>query len=413
MRAVLRIDALGAEGEGAATHGGRRIYAPLGAPGDVVDCELRGERARILRWIAASPDRREAPCPNYGRCGGCALQHVSRDYGAEWKRQRVREELARAGLGGAPILAADPIAAATRRRATFAVTATGGGRLGFNERRSSAIADIEGCLILHPAIAEKLGALRDLARRFASPEFDLSVMLCRNGLDANAVGRNLKEPSGPALAALAASAQDAGCARVSVNGAPILQFAAPLVDFDGVLATPPPGGFLQASGEGEAILRGLVRGAIGSARRVADLFCGSGAFALPIARSARVHAVDADAPALAALEAAAARAGTGGLKLAAISTERRNLFESPLDAGALDAFDAIVFDPPRAGAKAQAAEIAKCRAPVVVGVTCNPATFARDAAILATGGYRLVAATVVDQFVYSSHIEAVGVFRRP
>lgn len=410
--AVLRVDSLGADGDGVGLCEGRRIFIPLSAPGDLVECDIIGDRATILRWIETSPDRQSAPCRHYGACGGCSLQHVSRDYGAAWKRRRLSEELARAGLAAVSIADAELIAPATRRRATFAVSARDGWRIGFNAARSAEIAEIDGCLILHPTIKSKLGALSRLARLLAAPAFDLSVTLCRSGVDANAVGRNIREPEGRALAAIADAARDAGCIRLSINGSSVLQLEEPLVDFDGVFATPPPGGFLQPSSEGEAILRGLVRDAIGPSYRILDLFCGSGAFALPLARSAIVHAVDADGPAIAAIAAAAARAQRSGARLRSVTTERRDLFESPIEAGALAAYDAIIFDPPRAGAKAQAAEIAKCRAPAVVAVSCNPSTFARDAALLSQGGYLLARATLVDQFVYSPHIETVGVFRR-
>ena len=182
--------------------------------------------------------------------------------------------------------------------------------------------------------------------------------------------------------------------------------------FDGIAVTPPPGGFLQASREGEAALIGLVKQAAAGAKKIADLFSGCGTFALPLARDATLFAVDSDRASIEALARAAGDAQGAGLKINPVKSEARDLFERPLTAKELKGFDAIVFDPPRAGAAAQAAEIAASGVATVIGVSCNPATFARDARIIVGGGYALSQATPVDQFVYSPHVELVGVFRK-
>lgn len=208
------------------------------------------------------------------------------------------------------------------------------------------------------------------------------------------------------------AAKVAGCVRLSLNGAPLITFDPPLIEFDGIPVTPPPRAFLQASKEGEAALTGLVKEGAAGARKVCDLFSGCGSFALPLSKAASVYAVDSDGAAIGALASAAANAQRLAMAVNPVRTETRDLFERPLTADELGAFDAVVFDPPRAGARAQAEALAGSPVPVVIGVSCNPATFARDGAILAAGGYRLDKVTPVDQFVYSAHVELVGVFRR-
>jgi 23S rRNA (uracil1939-C5)-methyltransferase len=183
--------------------------------------------------------------------------------------------------------------------------------------------------------------------------------------------------------------------------------------FAGVRVALPPGGFLQATHEGEQALVAAVLAAVEAAeqragkrvRSVADLFCGAGAFAFPLARAGmRVHAIDADA---ALLQAMTAARGTYR-----ITAEQRDLFAQPLSASELKGFDAVVFDPPRAGARAQAEELARSAVPIIAAVSCNPSTFARDARILVDGGYRLETVTPVDQFLWSPHLELVAIFRR-
>ena len=170
----------------------------------------------------------------------------------------------------------------------------------------------------------------------------------------------------------------------------------------------PPGAFLQATAEGEAALAKLVLEHVGEAKRVADLFCGIGTFALRLAERARVSAADSEAAAVKALQQAAAK--TGGLKPVEAAT--RDLFRRPFMAAELKGFDAVVFDPPRQGAEAQARELVKSAVPLVVAVSCDATTFARDARILVDGGYKLVGVTPVDQFRYSFHVEMVGKFEK-
>jgi 23S rRNA (uracil1939-C5)-methyltransferase len=406
---TVRIETIGAAGDGVARSEDGPIYVPLTAPGDLVTFEARGERGRIVEILERSATRAEPPCRHFGVCGGCAFQHLSRSDEARWKTAQVTTALTRAGVEAGrvnPILTMPP---ASRRRAVFAVhRGKGGVALGFNERRSDRVIALEECPVLAPSLAARLPALGALAAAIPVDAFDLAVTACDNGLDVNIAAPRLKSASVVTMSVLRA----AGVLRLSLNGDLVMAPGEPVVVFDGVAVTPPPGAFLQASREGEAALIGLVKAATGGARKIVDLFSGCGTFALPLSRGASVAAFDSDSAAIDALKRAAAAAQSGATPVNPVRAEVRDLFERPLTAKELKAFDAVVFDPPRAGAAAQAAEIAKSAVPVVIGVSCNPQTFARDASHLAAGGYRLVEVTPVDQFVYSPHVELVGVFAK-
>ncbi|MEQ1929177.1 MAG: hypothetical protein ABL957_01415 [Parvularculaceae bacterium] len=408
-RAELRFHAIGAAGDGVAEFSGRQVFAPHTAPGDVAVADIRGDRAEIVSWIERSAQRREPECPHVLQCGGCALQHVGTDAYTVWKRDRIVSALERVGIEA---LVGDPIriAAPTRRRATFAVRRSQGvADLGFNARRSSDIARIDECKVLHPRLLASLPHLKRIAASLGAAAFDLSATLCENGIDVDAIGPTLAEPA--LLASLIEMARAGRIIRLSIDGSPVFTLETPVVTFDGVAATPPPGAFLQASKEGETALIAAVGAPVSGARRVADLFCGIGTFALPLGRAAQVDGFDADKLAIGALNAAAGDAQRVGLTIRA-KGNARDLFEVPVSAAELNKYDAVVFDPPRAGARAQVSELAKSRVRLAVGVSCNPETFARDAAILSQGGLKLTEVTPVDQFVYAPHVELVGVFRR-
>ncbi|EWY36132.1 RNA methyltransferase [Skermanella stibiiresistens SB22] len=413
----MTIREIGARGDGLGEHGGGRVYVPLTAPGDHVRVAL-GERrgdgraATLVDVLEPGPARAAAPCRHFGVCGGCALQHLDdAAYGA-WKHDQVATALGRAGLGDVPVRPVVRTPPASRRRATFAASRRGGACVfGFNERQSHRVTPVPGCLVVAPAILALLGPLETLMKAILpdGAEIDVGVAVLEGGVDLLLTGG--AEPGLDARERLAdfAEAQDIG--RVSWRRSPA--FAAepvaarrPLVArFGGVAVPVRPGAFLQASAEGEEALVGLVKAGVGPAKRIADLFAGVGTFTFPLAAGASVHAVEGDSDAHADLKAAART-------LSNVAAERRDLFTDPLTEGELGRFDAVVFDPPRAGARAQAARLAVSRVPTVVGVSCDPATFARDARALVDGGYRLEGVTPVDQFLWSPHIEVVGVFRR-
>jgi 23S rRNA (uracil1939-C5)-methyltransferase len=405
---ILRIRAVGAKGDGVAAGD---IFVPYTLPGESVRACVVGDRGEAIEITEPSPDRTAPPCRHFGRCGGCALQHWREEAQRAWKSEMVETALMRHGVAGFRLAPIRTTPAAARRRATFAwKRAEGGAKFGFKARGTHDIGDISGCLILHKDLLGALPRLFALATHFppAWRAATLSATICDNGLDLD-IAPMVKggEIAGDALQSFGEAMRRSGVIRASLHGAALLQWEAPILRFAGVPVTPPPGGFLQASREGEATLVGLVETVAAGARRAIDLFSGCGSFSFPLARTATVEAYDSDPAAIAALDAAARRS-----TLKPVAAARRDLFQRPLTAGEIGRADCVVFDPPRAGAAEQAAEIARSRAPLVIGVSCNPQTFARDAAILSQGGYALEEVTPVDQFVYSAHVELVGVFRR-
>lgn len=423
----LTIEALGAQGDGVAVVEGGPVFVPFAAPGDRVRVRLgaprgQGREAALLEVLAAGPQRAEPPCPQFGACGGCLLQHLAEAPYRDWKREQVIRALVRAGFEDSALRQAQVTALATtppasRRR--LALTARKGRDrlfLGFNERRSNHLVDIEQCPVARPDLIALLPPLRTvLATLLAEREtVDLALTLLDDGVDL--LIQADRAPDLPAREALAAFAETHDLARLSwqtgrAAAEPVAHRRPGQMRFGSVAVTLPPGGFLQASQEGEAHLVGRVLEAVGEARRVADLFCGAGTFTLPLATSRpgrTVLAADGDGPAVAALEAAAHSTGLAPF----VRVSRRNLARDPLDGAELDGLEAVVFDPPRVGAAPQAAGLAASAVPVVVAVSCHPSSFARDAALLRDGGYRLDWLAPVDQFLWSPHIELVARFSR-
>lgn len=416
----LRIEAIGARGDGYGDLEGKPVFVPLTQAGDQVMARITGEtaagfRGEIIELERPGPGRVEPPCPHFGPCGGCALQHLDHDSYRAWKDSLLPRALRQRGLDAEEIRPTTWIGPGTRRRVVL--TARGGGqslRLGFNERYSHKVVDLWHCLIVTPAILEALPPLRVALAAVPSGKQGLTVTLSEteSGLDLLLEGEKALDLA--AREALAALAEERDLARISWREAkgetePLAQRRAPKLTFGGVEVTPPPGGFLQPSREGEAALSDLLRdGRPEGATRLLDLFSGCGSFSFPLLGAGSLKAVDGDAAAIAALANAARLPALQGR----LETERRDLFRSPYLTEELDAYDAVVFDPPRAGAQAQAEKLAASRVPVVLAASCNPATFARDARILVDGGYRLRWVAPVDQFVWSPHLELVAQFLR-
>ena len=411
----LVIEKLGTEGVGLARLDGKPVLVPDALPGERVRVETDGGRepARLLERLSDSADRIAPACRHFGTCGGCVLQHLAPAPYAGFKRQLIRDALGRQGLGAVEV--AEPLVSppASRRRATLEARRVASGVvLGFHRRASHQILDLAECPVLRPAIVGLLPGLRSLLAGLLGNGQAASVIVteAETGIDLG-----LELPSEPDLAGLEALSSFAAAADLArlwwrVAGAapmPAAQRRPVTQHFGAVAAELPAGVFLQAAAEGEAALRDAVSQGLGSARRIADLFAGIGTFTLALAANRAVHAVEGDAAALAGLAAAIRRA-----QLVQVTTERRDLDARPLLPEELAGYDAVVFDPPRAGAKAQAEQLARSAVPIVIGVSCNPASFARDAAILAAGGYGLERVLPVDQFLWSNHVELVGIFRR-
>ncbi|MGP1394402.1 MAG: class I SAM-dependent RNA methyltransferase [Inquilinaceae bacterium] len=415
----LAIDRLGDGADGIGLYEGRTVFVPLTAPGDRIRGRLGAARgdgiaAHLVTVLEPGPDRVVPPCPHFGRCGGCLTQHLSADANRRWKRAMVTRALERAGLAAGvvePVMAMQP---GSRRRATFAARhGRDGVVLGFNAHRSHRIVDLETCAVLRPEIVALLPILRPAMASVLdrSGGLDAAVTLLDDGLDVLLIGDSAPDLKG--REALARFAADADLARLSWRSGsgpaePIAHRRTGTLDIGGVPVTVPPGGFLQPTAAGAAALTGLVTAAVGDAGPVADLFCGSGTFALPLSSRARVFAVDSDGASVAALTAASRRASPPR----PVETATRDLMAVPLTPAELNRFGAVLFDPPRSGARDQAASLAASAVPLVVAVSCQPASFARDARLLCDGGYRLERVTPVDQFLWSPHLELVGVFRR-
>jgi 23S rRNA (uracil1939-C5)-methyltransferase len=349
-------------------------------------------------------------CIHFGACGGCSLQDLAPDAYRAGKRAMVVDALARAGVE-AEVLDPVIVPPRSRRRAVFKLGKAGGVlEIGFHAARSHAIIDMRECLVLTPGLFDLAQRLRiALAPLFNEGEkAELHATETLTGFDL--AFRSPRKLTPALTAGMAQAAKGLPVARIVFNNEILLENTAPEISFAGARVKLPPHAFLQSTAEGEAELQGRVLAIVGKAKAVADLFAGCGTFALPLAARARVHAVEQDAPALAAL-AAAAR-GTAGLK--PVTTETRDLFKQPLTPPELKAFDAVVLDPPRAGAEAQAQALAAAKtAPRTIAyVSCDAASFARDAAILAAAGFRPGPVTPIDQFLWSSHIELVGSFVR-
>ncbi len=403
------IETMGAQGDGVAGS----LFAPLTLPGERVRLRPDGERAELIEILSPSLDRVAPPCPHFGDCGGCALQHWASAPYLAWKVEQIRLALARMGLE-TEILA--PFAAAPGSRRRLALHARREGRavvLGFKARRSWRLVAIDACVVADPRLVAALPALRAIAAPFlehpkSAPTLHVTLTLTGLDIDVTGVERRSGGLSADARMRAARAAAEADVARVTLAGEVVYEARPALVKAGAATVALPPGAFLQAVPAAERAMAEFAVEAAAGAKGIADLYCGVGAFTFPLAAVAPVIAADASAPAVAALRAASASAP--GLKT--IRAEARDLDRRPLLAEELKKIDVVVFDPPRAGAAVQCGQIARSGVARVVGVSCNPATFARDAKILADAGFRLDRVLPVDQFLWSPHIELVGVFSR-
>lgn len=395
------IEALTAQGLGRGDDG---EYYPRTLPGEDIDPSV-SEGFRIL---TPSPDRVKPPCQHYKSCGGCALQHGRESFVATWKRSVVARALAARGLRP-EIGDTQTSPQGSRRRAKFAGRRTKSGPLvGFYKRASHDIIDTPGCILMRPSIVAARPALAALTELAATRKTPAAFTVIETLVGVDVLVQSDLPLDGKLRIALADLAQRFDLARLSWGNETIVVREQPFQTFGATRVVPPPGAFLQATPEGEATLVNRVAEIVGEARRIVDLFSGCGTFTLPLAQNAQIHAVEMDRPLIDAL-LKGWRAAQG---LRHVDGEARDLFRRPLTSDELDRFDAIVVDPPRAGAETQTHEIAASKVPVVAMVSCNPVTFARDAAVLCEAGFRLDRVDVVDQFRWSANVELVGGFKR-
>ena len=402
------IARVGAQGDGVVDSADRPRYVPFSLAGEIVRASFKGERGHLASVIAPSLERIAPVCSHFGRCGGCALQHMASQTYVLWKREQVTAAFRSRGINADVSVLARPNG--NRRRAVFTARRTDNGMLlGFHEAQSHDLVDVQECPVLEPRIVAAFPGLKILLQPLISRrgEARVTVTLTSAGLDV-AISDIERTLTAPVRTAVAGDASDLALARVSIGSEPIYEALAPFLTFGSVDVGIPPGAFIQAVGAAEHVMSSAILQGLGKAKRVADLFAGVGAFTFPIAAHAKVFAVDSDRVAIAAL-ASAAKKATG---IKPVTTLVRDLFREPLSALELNEHDCVVFDPPRAGAEAQSKMLAKSKVKTVVAVSCSPATLARDARILIDGGYRLETVTPIDQFLYSPHIEVVAVFRR-
>ena len=400
----LKIKSLGHRGDGVADG---PIYVPGALPGETVTGELDGDALRGVKIAVPSEDRVKPPCAHYKSCGGCGLQHASDTLVEEWKAGVVRRALAAQDID-ADVLPVITSPAQSRRRATFAARRTKKAAMaGFHGRASDTIVDIPNCVLIDPALRAGLSVASELAEIGCSRKttMDVAMTVTEFGLDVAATGGKEMDTALHQELARLSDARD--LARLAWNGEIVLQRMPPRVAFDGIGVELPPAGFLQATAHAQHTLQQLISDAVAGAAHVVDLFAGCGTFALPLAKHAMVHAVEDNADAIAALD----KGWRNAVGLKRVTHEVRDLFRRPLLPDELR-FDAAVIDPPRAGATAQIAELAKSDIPTIAHVSCNPQTFARDAKILLGAGYQLGSVQPIDQIRWSPHIELFAVFTK-
>ncbi|PKP80441.1 MAG: RNA methyltransferase [Alphaproteobacteria bacterium HGW-Alphaproteobacteria-18] len=406
---TLTIDHVGAQGDGRAREGEGWVSVPFTLAGEIVEVSGEGDRLKLERIAAPAPVRATPACRHFTRCGGCTLQHMAPAPYAAFKRDLILRALKSRGLE-AEVAETWVTPAASRRRAAFAAKKSGKAiTIGFHGRRSHELIALEDCPVLRPAIVAALPKLKEIVAPLFTGKEELSLQITEtaSGLDLHITGI-AKQATRLARAEATGGALRAGFARVSLEGVDVLTERAPRLPVGLASLQPPPGGFLQASAEAEAEIARLVLGHLEGVKHAADLFAGCGTFALRLAERAPVFAAESARAAIEAL-----RASTNAVPhLKPVTADVRDLFRNPLAAIELAPFDGLVLDPPRAGAAAQTAEIAKSGVPRVAYVSCDPATLARDLRTLADGGYRIIRIHPIDQFLWSAHVEAVALLEK-
>lgn len=414
MTQTLTIARMGHQGDGIAETPNGLVFVPGALPGEVISAEVKDGRAEQFDLLEPSPDRRPIHSETYAECGVAPMQHWADEPYLAWKREVVIQTLAREGIE-TEVEATVAVPQASRRRLALHARSGPGGRvlLGFKARRSWRLVELTDCPVSDPALIAALPGLAKVAAPFlghpkSAPT--LHVTLTDTGLDVDVTG--VEKKSGGLTADVRAraivAAHEADLARLSLDGDTLVMARQPRITFGRATVPLPPAAFLQAAPAAEAAMVSRAVEAVRGAKKVADLFCGAGTFTFPLAEVAGVIAADSSAASIAALKAGVSTAQ--GLKT--IEAQARDLFRRPLSPYDLKGCEAIVIDPPRAGALEQTQQLPGTKAGLVVGVSCNPQTFARDARILIDAGFRLEKVTPIDQFLWSTHVELVGVFRR-
>jgi len=416
------VTQLGHSGDGVVEVDGRKYFVAYAAPGDRLQIKFNAgdkDRAAIVQILKPGDARVTAPCRHFTECGGCALQHLSDLFVADWKREQIIDALAHRGLHDVTVRPTQTMPPASRRRAAFtAEHGADGIQIGFHARMSKRLVPVSECTVLDKNIVQALPGLEKMLAPLLRHGQSVRLLVTQTGtgLDVDVqFGSDQKaEPNLRLRTLLAASADRLDLARLSWNGVILLERRKPQIVMGGTPVSPPPGAFLQASSQGEAALIAFVLEALGTktlgakGARILDLFAGCGTFTFPVASHARVHAVEGDRAMTEAIRQAANQ--RQGLKQ--IEASHRDLQRGPLSIEELKPYAAVIFDPPKAGARAQADQIAASQIHKVIAVSCAPATFARDARSLVDGGFLLRWVAPVDQFRWSAEVELVALFER-
>ena len=407
---------MGAQGDGIGLlPSGTPVYVPYTAPGDRVRVLVGpkrgdGRTAIIEQTLETAPGRIDPECRHFGDCGGCALQHLPHPANAKFKSDQLLTALRHRGFNEIAINPTITISPGHRRRVEFAIGRGKRPILGLHKTRSKEIVDIGTCPAIRPTLSALLPTLRELLKStgLARHAQDIRMMETQSGVDLLFLSSTMYSPDLIVRQKLAAFAEANDVARISWSdregGEPLVQRRAPNIKFGSANVFLPIKYFLQPSTEGETAISNFARHAIGDAKRVADLYAGCGSLSFPMTETANVTAFELIDDMVTAMRHAAA-----GLSFKA---EQRDLARSPLTEQELNRFDAVVFDPPRAGAKDQAEYLALSKVPKIVAVSCNPTTLARDLRALVDGGYVIDQITPIDQFAWSAELEAVAVLHR-
>jgi 23S rRNA (uracil1939-C5)-methyltransferase len=402
----VEIAALGGEGDGLAEHAGERLIVPLALPGERWLVRRRGSERIVeaLTCVESSVERRDPICPHFGACGGCALQHLPKPAYDALKLGRIENALRRQGLAVSTPIRLHRSPPGSRRRLRLGFSPDG--QLGFRRRLGRQLVRVTTCPIARPALVALLAPLRGLLRGLYVVRAGGEVTLTSLDAGPEVVLHIGAEPGLADRERLAAFAEAHGLARlaIAVDAAapePLATRLASTLTIAGVPVSLPPAAFLQATAEGEAALQDFTARHLAGAHKIVDLFCGVGTLSLGLAAAgAHVRAFDA-APELVA-----------AFRHPHVVAARRDLQVSPLQPDELLGADAVILDPPRAGALAQAEALAQSAVPRIVYASCEPATFARDAALLVQAGYRLAALEAVDQFLFAPDVELAAAFLR-
>lgn len=405
----LVIERLGAQGDGVATSPSGGVFVPFTLQGETVIATENGKRRELEEIVSPSPSRIEPVCAHFGKCGGCQLQHMEQGAYLAWKRDLVQAALQSENIS----IDVEPVRTfenGKRRRAVFSAQQTNDGvKLGYLERNTHTLIAIEECPVLLPTIVSAIEQVTQMVAGLipAKEIAHVSVLACDNGLD---IAVNCeKSPSDQQCQIAIRQFMEAQFCRLSVNGEVLVELKAPFLTFGKTEITPAPGGFVQAVKLAETAMSELVISHLSGCKKTADLFCGSGTFALGLAEFSTVIALESEAMSIAALEQAW-RNSAGKLRM--ITAEKRDLSRRPLTSAEMKKIDGVVFDPPRAGAEMQAKQLAKSKVKKIAAVSCSPTTLARDLRILINGGYKLLSVTPLDQFTFTPHVEVVALLER-